>query len=296
MDNFLQLLGYSDLTVLSIRQVGAYHKITNIMEFPSDTGSRKIMYVFHLYAGRDLNGDLCLYNPLPINSKLLLNSTRVEPITYYYPKDHTFNPELAKKQSDFVVGFAQQYDLPLPEIDYYFAPSQEEINRIRGFDFLIGDNAKQYPSGKADHTDNKVYVSGLDEYYPHELIHILVNPHYPNCHLWINEGLATYYGLSRGKTLVWHIRRLSQFVEENPDVDFTDMLQLKTLDQQTDFRYVLGGIIIREADNLGGVDQIKRLLEGGKSEADFYATLERELDWKRENLNQIIRDRLYLKD
>ena len=51
--NYLQLLSYATVKVLSIKQNGEYYKITSLMEFdPNDSLKLStINYIFHVYAG-----------------------------------------------------------------------------------------------------------------------------------------------------------------------------------------------------------------------------------------------------
>jgi len=188
MDNYLKLLSYSNIKILSVKKIDEYFKITSIMEFEPKEKTCNIQYIFHVYTGIE-NGELKLFNPLEINTKLNFNSTTIGYIKYHYPKFHDFNYELAKKQNDYLIGLSEKFKVNIDTVDYYFANSNTELLKARGFDFLIANSGIEIPSGKADQKNRIVYASGIGEYYPHELIHFLLNPHFPNCHLWINEGV-----------------------------------------------------------------------------------------------------------
>ena len=135
---------------------------------------------------------------------------------------------------------SKKFKVNIDTVDYYFANTNNVLLKARGFNFLIGNSGQEIPPGKADPKNRIVYASGLGEYYPHELIHFLLNPYFPNCHLWINEGVATYFGMSRGKKLDWHLKKLKKQLSEHPEINLNNMLELKTLDQYTDYRYVIG--------------------------------------------------------
>ncbi len=290
-DNYLLLLSYVNIKILNISKIEEYYKITSLMEFPAKNSISNIQYIFHVYAGLE-NGELKLFNPLSINTKLYLNSTTVGFIKYHYPKSHTFNYKLAKKQNDFLKSLSKHFEVPMDTVDYYFASTNEEIQRIRGFDFIIGNSGTMIPSGKSDFQNRMVFSSGLGEYYPHEFVHILLKPHYPNCHFWINEGVATYFGMSRGKDLNWHLKRLNEYLIKHPEIDLNDMLKLKSVDQFTDYRYALGGFIVKKAFEKGGYDLIKKLMDSGKTNNEFYNALEKYLGVKQESLNKYIREEL----
>jgi hypothetical protein len=70
------------------------------------------------------------------------------------------------------------------------------------------------------------------------------------------------------------------------------MLELKTLDQYTDYRYVLGGLIIKKAFEKGSYELVKKMLNAGKEDTDFYGAIEKYLGIKRQDLNTIIRQEL----
>jgi len=298
VDNHLLLLSYANIKVLSIRKVEEYYKITSLMEFAPKEGKSNVQYIFHVYAAEE-EGQLKLFNALAINTQLHLSTTTVGFIHFHYPKAHAFDQELAQKQNDFLLEVCRDFDVKADTIDYYFAPTYEEIQCIKGFDFIIGDNGEQIPAGKADSQNRIVYSSGLGEYFPHEFIHILLNPKFPNCHLWFNEGLATYLGMSRGKDLDWHLHKVHQHLATHPAIDLNNMLELRSLDQYTDYRYALGGFLIREAYKKGGYSLVKQLLNAGKEDTDFYAAIEKNLGVKQVDLNEWIRTTLssnYSKD
>ena len=291
MDNYLKLLSYSDIKIISIKKIENYFKITSIMEFKTKERTSNVNYIFHVYAGME-NGKLKLFNPLEINTKLNFKSTTIGYIKYHYPKFHKFNYELAKKQSDYLFELSNKFKVDIDTVDYYFSNTNSELLEVRGFDFLIGNSGEKIPSGRADPANRIVYASGIGEYYPHELIHFLLNPKFPNCHLWINEGVATYFGMSRGKELDWHLRKVNKYLIEHPEINLSEMLRLKTLDQYTDYRYVLGGWIIKKAFEKGGYELVKKMMNSGKTKIDFYNAIEKHLGIKQHDLNNKIRKEL----
>ncbi len=290
-DNFLGLLKYADIKVLSVRTIDEYHQITSLMEFPRKGQVSNVQYIFHVYAAAS-GEELKLFNPLFINARLYLARSTVGFINFHYPKSHKFNLQLAQRQNDFLLELSESFGVAIDTIDYYFAPTTAAIQEIKGFDFIIGDNGIPIPSGKADAANRLVYSAGLDEYYPHEFIHILLNPAFPNCHLWINEGVATFFGMSRGQSLDWHLRRLHDHLRTHPEIDLNNMLKLRSMDRYTDYRYVLGGFIVRQAFTKGGYELIKALMNAGKTDEDFYAAIDRHLGLKRLSLNSRIRAEL----
>lgn len=291
LDNYLKLLNYTTIKVLSIKRIDEYFKITSMMEFKPKEKTSNVQYIFHVYAGVE-NGELKLFNPLEINTKLSFNSTTIGYVKYHYPKNHNFNYELAKKQSDYLVDLSKNFKVNIDTVDYYFANTNDVLLKVRGFDFLIANSGDEIPSGKADPKNRIVYASGTGEYYPHELIHFLLNPHFPNCHLWINEGVATYFGMSRGKSLDWHLKKLNKHLLEHPEINLNNMLELRTIDQYTDYRYVLGGYVVKLAFEKGKYNLVMKMMNAGKKDDDFYNAIENYLDIPKQKLNKVIRKQL----
>ena len=290
-DNFLQMLGYMNVSVIRVNKVSDYFKITSIASFASETDTSNINYIFYIYA-KKINGVFKLFNALKVNSELLLESEKIDFITYYYPKSHEFDLDLAQKQNQLIKEIRDGMGIPLGEYKYYFANSREEIMNIKGLYFIIGNSGNEIPSGIADVKNNITFSSGLGEYYPHELIHLLINPKFPDTHNWILEGFATYFGMSRGIKLETHINKLSDHLKLNPKINLSKMLELKSLDQYTDYRYVLGGYIIEKAFNKGGFEYLNQILSKTKSDDDFYETVAEVLEIERNEINSFIREDL----
>ena len=81
-------------------------------------------------------------------------------------------------------------------------------------------------------------------------------------------------------------------MNENPDVDLNNPLDLVNMDNLTGYKYVLGGYFVKLAYEKGGPDLVKQLLESGNSEENFYFALESILGIKKGSLNSTIRSNL----
>lgn len=217
-----------------------------------DEINREVFYFFHLYCKKEELG-YKLYNALPINSELFLNHTKVDYLNYHYPKIHSFDMQKAAKQNDFIIELCKNFEIELREVDYYFTETVEDLDRLRGFDFVVGQTGKNIPSGQADSKNDVVYCTGTDEYYPHELVHVFLNKDYSNCHGWMNEGIATFLGGSRGESLQWHAKRTSEYLSEHPEIDLDSCLNYNNMDEYTDYRYVLGGVLMKSIHAKGGM-------------------------------------------
>jgi hypothetical protein len=292
-DNFLELLGYSDIKILSVKKIKELYRITSLMEFKEKNDKSNIQYIFHVYAKKNPNGELKLYNAIDVNKKLLLKKQKVGYLTFYYTKNHSFDKNLANKMNQFLINFCNKFQVSTKNIDYYFTSNKEEMLKLKGLDYIIGNSGEEIPSGQSDLKNNAVYAVGLSEYYPHEVIHVLLKNYNNNTHFWINEGIATYFGKSRGKNLDWHLKKIAKYLYENKQINLNEILKLQTLDQHTSFSYALGGLVIKLAYEKGGYELVKKFLNLGKSDESFYKSIETNLGIKKENLNSFFRN--YLK-
>jgi len=293
MDNFLELLGHSTIKVLQVKQNAGVFKISSLMEFKPEAATSNIQYIFHVYV-KEQKGSFKLYNAIGINSALYLNHANIGYVHYHYPKSHLFNQALAQKQSDFITKFAENFEVQPDTVQYYFGANHEELDNIKGLDFIIRNSGEQLPFGKADVENKIVYSSGLGEYYPHELIHVILHKKYKNMHFWFNEGVATYFGMSRGKELDWHLKKVNTYLLLHPELDLNDLtkLQNKNMDATTGFKYALGGFLIQYAYEKGGYALIKILLNAGNTDAAFYNALKEHLGLEQSTLNTFFRSEL----
>ncbi len=277
-------------TILGITQHDSVYKITSKFQVDYNDSTSITPIIFHVYAKKDKTSDsLKLYNPLPINLNLEMNSKKVDFITYIYPSGHNFNKKIAKKQSNLVEQIAREYDFELDNYQFIFTKDRSSFFKLQGYDFHFENIGVETPSGRADVENGIVYSYGCNEFYPHELIHLFLNPKYPNAHSWFIEGFATYYGQSRGQPLEWHLKKLKDYLNEHPEIDLNSPLNLVNMDHVTGYKYALGGLFVKIAFEQGGVNKVRLLLDSGNSNEDFFLALETVLGIKRNSLNSYIR-------
>ena len=280
-------------TVLSITQQDSLYKITSKFQVNYNDSVSITPFLFHVYTKiEESSGLMKLYNPLPINLESQMASRKVDFITYVYPKAHEFNKKTARNQSNLAKKVANDFGFELSNYQFIFTKDRSSFFELRGYDFHFEDIGREVPAGKADVENGVVYSYGCDEFYPHELIHLFLNPAYPNAHSWFIEGFSTYFGQSRGQPLEWHLEKIRNHLLENPEVEMNNPLDFINLDYITGYKYALGGFFIQEAYEKGGSEMVKQLLNSGNSDVEFYGALETVLGIKRSSLNDYIRENL----
>lgn len=277
-------------TVLSISKTDSLYKITSQLQVVYNDSNTLTPFIFHVYAGRELkSGELKLYNPLSINIATKFQTKNYKNITYIFPEHLTFDKSQVKKQQSVLEKISLEFKIPLEKYSFVFTENRDSYFSLFGYDFNFQNIGQEYPSGKADSEMNSVYSYGCGFYYPHELIHLMINNKWKNSHLWFNEGFATYFGKSRGKDLDWHLQRIKDWLMANPDVDLNNLLVLRNLDDVTSFHYALGGFFIKIAYEKGGANLVEKLMESGLSDENFYDALESHLGIHKQDINTFVR-------
>src|ERR1043165_5349356 len=162
----------------------------------------------------------------------------------------------------------------------------------------MGEGNKETPSGFADITNNLLYGAGLGEWYPHELVHLYVNPKFKNADPYFLEGIATYFGGSKGHSLEWHIRQADSILTANHDLHWIDSAlsndwQYGSLDYSTGSCYLLGGLYCKLAYDQGGFPLIWKMMEyGPTAEKGRYKVLKELFGIERKDAGAFLRKKM----
>ena len=106
------------------------------------------------------------------------------------------------------------------------------------------------------------------------------------------EGYATYLGGSKGNDLLWHVRRLHQYLYYHDSLNLNDLLSFRHMDDETDPTRTIGGLLCMIADEKGGLPAIKKLLSYGNTDVAFYNAIEVVFGVKKEGINVFIRQKI----
>lgn len=269
--------------ILRVTNKDSLYQITTQFYYPQHDTIQTLCIV-DIYVKRE-SGKFKLYNALPINLKQNWKSQTVGYIHFHYPKEHQFDVEKARKLNDFIADTLPAIFGSKPDtVDYYFTDNWRKLDGLSGLEYNVGRSGEERPSGKSA-PNNAVYAVGTGEYYPHEMVHLFVGPLYPGMYLWTGEGIAVYLGGSRGKPLTWHIRRTNNYLQNHPEIDLNNMLDLVTLDDYTEYRYVLGGAIIELIKQKEGWPGVKEFLKESTDKDSYYQAVKKHLGWKRKDIN-----------
>jgi hypothetical protein len=285
--SFYYFLPLQKATVMSISRLDSVFVIRTLFATETDSGFSRPFCISQIAATQE-NGTYKLCNILPVKTKMWQRK-QVGSITFVFPPCHQFNRELAERMDLFVDSIATIWNVkPLPT-EFYLADDLSDIMKMRGFDFYVGEGYNRGIGGVADIANRIVFGAGQNEWYPHEFVHLYVNPLFPNAHMYFLEGYAALLGGSRGHELSWHIKRMNQYLEEHPDLDLNNLLEFGHFDAITDPKYVFGGFLCDMALRKGGLSALKQLMSYGSRDQDFYMAVEGLFGVKQQGLNKFIR-------
>jgi hypothetical protein len=277
-------------SVMSVFETDSVYVIRTLLAAQTDSGFSRPFCIIRTMAKKE-NGEFRLCNILPFNTKSWQREI-VGKITFIFPPSHHFNRELAERMNAFTDSLAALWNIKPVPVEFYLADDLAEIMAMLGFDFYVGESYNRGTGGLTDITNHVVYGAGQNEWYPHEFVHVYVNPLFPNAHPWFLEGYAAMLGGSKGHDLRWHSKRMDQYLEEHLELDLNDLLAFWHFDAQTDPKYVIGGLFCRLALEKGGMPELKRLFSFGTGDKDFYDAIESIFGIKQNALNQFVRTKL----
>ena len=274
--------------VLSVSKLEDSFVIRTMLYFPSseDSGNVDILSIIQTGACRE-NGAYKLCNVLPTNTRYWKRE-QVGSIKFVCPPEHAFNRQIAERMSRFIDSLAAAWHLAVVPVEYYFADDIDRVAKTLGFDYWPGEGNIRGARGFVDSKNRIIYSGGSNEWYPHEFVHIYVNPLFPNAHSYLLEGYATFVGGSGGHDLSWHIMRNAQYLKDHPEID---VLHFKSVDSVPS-DYFIGGLLCKIADEEGGLPAICKLMTYGNADEDLYCAINETLGISKENVNDFLRAKL----
>jgi hypothetical protein len=121
-----------------------------------------------------------------------------------------------------------------------------------------------------------------------------VVPKYP--HFWVGEGIATFYAGTSTYSFQGHMQKLKEFLNDNPNYDLSEITELnKTIpngEHASDFRYVLGALLMKNIYEKEGVKGLVESLEYGTTDEDFYRLLNDKLGVTNERFDEYIKEEM----
>lgn len=226
--------------------------------------------------------------------KSIFEHRKVGKIDYYIHPFHTFKLAEAEQMNDFNIEMSKEFGVEPLEFDYFVASNARDISRTWGYEYM---NRMYNPSGKggvASWRNMIIYSGNNSAYYPHELVHLYTYHIVPkDPHFWVGEGIATFYAGTSTYSFHGHMLKLKEFLAKNSEYDLSDISKLKKTipngEHASDFRYVIGGLLMKNIYEKEGVKGLIESLKYGTSDEDFYQLLEDKLKVTKDGLDTYIK-------
>ena len=274
--------------VLSITQHGDYYVIRSLF-YQKDTTAINTWAITNVVA-KQINGKFLLYNYLPYYAKGWTDKT-VGLIKYHYYPSFNFTQLKADEANAYLRKICKAFSIKPDSLDYYIAPDCDDVFHLQGFDYVM-TMGNQADCGFYDAINRIVYAAatGGENHY-HELTHV-INKYYPKANELLLAGISAYWSKDKahfGQPLIYHIKRVNQYLLSHPNLDLIDPAGFYQMDAQTNPRYVIGALICDRALKQSGIKKLQALFNCGTSDADLYKAMATELNLKKSDFNAYFR-------
>ena len=226
--------------------------------------------------------------------KTVFEHHKVGAITYYVHPFHNFKLEEALQMNTFNEDMAKTFSIEPLEFDYFAASNARDISRTWGYEYMNRMYNASGKGGVASWQNMIVYSGNNSSYYPHEVVHLYTYHVVPkDPHFWVGEGIATFYAGTSTYSFNGHMLKLKAFLAEHPYYDLSDISKLnKTIpngEHKSDFRYVIGGLLMKNIYEKEGVKGLVESLKYGTTDDDFYQLMEDKLQVTKANFDAYIK-------
>lgn len=293
--NTLNSRGYKvQCKIIGVFEVenGYWSLISSFSHLDKDSGEIHLDVISTVYA-KKINDKYLLISSAEY-LKTVFEHHKVGSINYYVHPFHKFKIEEAERMQEFNVKMAKEFGVEPLVFDYFVARNARDLARTWGYEYM---NRMYNPTGKggiASWRNMTIYSGNNSSDYPHELVHLYtyhVVPKEP--HLWIGEGIATFFGGKTDYSLHWHLLKLKAFLASNPLFDLSDISKLKmdipNGEHVSDLRYVIGGLLMKNIYEKEGIKGLIEALEYGTTDEDFYRLLYDKLKFTRTKFDEYIK-------
>jgi hypothetical protein len=280
-------------TLLSLTDISKTHTIAKIGYFyPEENGFVSLSFIFNIMIVEGENG-FKLTNMLTYNTRNW-QKRNAGKITYYAKPDYRFNERKIQQMREFNQELGRFFHVNPISFEYYLSPSVKNSMQIRGYDFQYSMFLTDQIGGTVFPVDRIIFSGNNSEYYPHELVHIYIDEHYPSTHAIIEEGLAVYFGGSKGWAYEKHIAALKEYLKNNT-IDFLEKLhddRSYTIGEKTSLWYAMGSLLCDMSLRKCGKEGLFQLLNSGETEEELHESLELLFEIEIENFNDFVRKEL----
>ncbi len=283
--------------IIGLIPVGNNNYLLKCMFTQQDSIAKEsqLRYIVSIYAKRS-NDKYEFINSTQYHKEVWDQET-VGSVNYYIHPEHEFDELEANQMNEFNHMIADKFATEPIAFDYVVTNNTTQLNQLLGYDYNPYSYRPSQTGGLADNYNSIIYAGNNSSYYPHEVVHLYTNKLFAGqYHSWVDEGIATYFGGSSGYYLDWHLQKLKLFLAEHPNYELDDLSKLEKEipngEYTTDFRYAIGGLIIKKLYEQEGMEGLFDALRYGRTEASYFSLLEEKLQVSRADFGDYIRREL----
>lgn len=206
---------------------------------------------------------------------------------YYSPT--CFRDTIAEtKAIEYNQKLSNYFEQPLIRFRAVVCNNIDEYNALHSLKYTDGQNLDHQGGGLAVPDEDLYFSMNSSPYYPHEMVHLYTS-HFED-YYWFDEGLATYLGGSVGYNLDYHLQKIADSLDQH---DFSNIPQNARVDELTTYKYSIGGLLIKLAnEEYGGKETVFKLMNSGKKKEDFFAAIKEVFGVEREDLDAFIKTKI----
>jgi len=259
------------------------------------TGVVELNHIVTIYA-KMVEDKFLFFNSTQYHKEIYENQ-KIGDINYIIHPDHDFMERDAIKMNAFNKRIAGLFEIEPIKFDYVITNNTTDLGQLMGLNFFSYSYQPVQSGGMADNYNTIIYAGNNSEYYPHEVVHLYTNAKFPRqYHPWVDEGIAAFFGGSTGYELEWHLQKLKAFLASNPDYEIKELSKLQTHipngEFMTDFRYAIGGFLMKKIYGKEGMNGLFEALQAGRSEENYFDLLKDKLGFERSEFESYIRKEL----
>ncbi|MCF6142043.1 hypothetical protein L1S34_12165 [Flavobacterium sp. K77] len=281
------------ITILSINNSDDKRSLIKIAWIKTSNNYGNLYAIYNIYAVKK-NNEILFENVLDYNVKDF-KTFDLDEIKYVTYKEHIFNYTDAKKMLDFNKKISLFFEKETINFTYFLCKDMNHFKRIRGFDFDKMMVEQNQNGGETFPADNVIFAGNNSEFYPHEVVHLYTFKYFSNIHKIIDEGIATYFGGSKGIEFKEHIKKLKNHLNEN-DLNVYEKLFKESeqyiLDDISSLWYTVGALLCDVSLKKQGEIALLELMNSGKTDEELLLSIEKIFKIKRENFDSFIKKEL----
>lgn len=219
-----------------------------------------------------------------------------EKIKYLIYPEHIFDKINSDKMKNFNTEIAFFFEKDELYFTYFLCKNMFEYRKIRGYDFDFEMVAENQIGAETFPADNLIFSGNNSEFYPHELVHLYTYHYFNNINPIINEGIATYFGGSKGLDFKKHIAKLKKYLQSD-EINLYDKLfdnnnQQYVLDDTTSLWYTIGAILCDIAIKKYGKTGLFELMNSGTTNEELLQSIEKIFGVKRDAFDSFVKNEI----